>query len=291
MNLLDNWDFTNPVNQRGRTSYSTGSNIANYKYTIDKWQLMNGTLKVNEKSIRFTTSNDIAVSEIYQQLEPILFDSIKGKTVTFSIMINNKLYYQTDSIPLTGSVYTSQSEITGSNNGKFFLDLTYDSTGSSAIYAMFRLFSTARNSYVDIQAVKLEIGSASTLKNDALGVNYAKEFLKCQRYFERSKYQVTYGTALNTSILEHTDTYFYKREKRINECIFTVESDPKQALQVYDVSEGGITPVSNCILAPPTTYNNYCYSPRIESLDNKFVAGRRYLARIGDEAYSISADL
>lgn len=32
-NLLDNSDFTNPVNQRGKTSY-TGS-----VYTIDRWKL------------------------------------------------------------------------------------------------------------------------------------------------------------------------------------------------------------------------------------------------------------
>lgn len=36
-NLLDNSDFTNPVNQRGKTSYSGG------EYAIDRWEMQSGT--------------------------------------------------------------------------------------------------------------------------------------------------------------------------------------------------------------------------------------------------------
>ena len=38
-NLLDNSDFTNPVNQRGKTTYSDGGN----EYTIDRWKTQYGT--------------------------------------------------------------------------------------------------------------------------------------------------------------------------------------------------------------------------------------------------------
>ena len=37
LNLLDNWDFTNPVNQRGAIEYKIDQNIQIKKYTIDRW--------------------------------------------------------------------------------------------------------------------------------------------------------------------------------------------------------------------------------------------------------------
>ena len=52
-NLLDNSDFTNPVNQRGQSSYSgTG-------YAIDRWRTWNSSdgLKVNDGYITITGSN------------------------------------------------------------------------------------------------------------------------------------------------------------------------------------------------------------------------------------------
>ena len=38
-NLLDNSDFTNPVNQRGKTSYTSGN-----EYTIDRWRITYDTI-------------------------------------------------------------------------------------------------------------------------------------------------------------------------------------------------------------------------------------------------------
>lgn len=41
-NLLDNWDFRNPINQRGLTNYTADAN----RYSIDRWKLTSGTLVV-----------------------------------------------------------------------------------------------------------------------------------------------------------------------------------------------------------------------------------------------------
>lgn len=45
-NLLDNWYFKNPVNQRGQSSYSTTG-----KYTIDRWKLTSGSVTVGSSGI------------------------------------------------------------------------------------------------------------------------------------------------------------------------------------------------------------------------------------------------
>lgn len=71
-NLLDNWYFGNPVNQRGQSSYSnTGS------YTIDRWKLTSGSVEVVSGGI---TLNGTLVQ--------ILEASI-GQTVTTSALLSD----------------------------------------------------------------------------------------------------------------------------------------------------------------------------------------------------------
>ena len=60
-NLLDNSDFRNPVNQRGKSSYSTAGN----EYTIDRWKTQYGTgLTIENGYI-----NIIGQWQIYQVLK------------------------------------------------------------------------------------------------------------------------------------------------------------------------------------------------------------------------------
>ena len=84
-NLLDNSDFTNPVNQRGATSYSgTG-----YKgYTIDRWRLhfanSTGQLDVTPSGIKFTLQDNNAYFDEMLDLDT-------SKTYTFAAMVNGEL--------------------------------------------------------------------------------------------------------------------------------------------------------------------------------------------------------
>ena len=48
-NLLDNSDFRNPVNQRGKTNYTGGG------YTIDRWMMSDGSMTVNDGYITVIT--------------------------------------------------------------------------------------------------------------------------------------------------------------------------------------------------------------------------------------------
>ena len=72
-NLLDNWYFGNPVNQRGGTSWTNPSNM---QYAIDRWQ-------ITPSSVVALADDGITVTaEIQQGLEKTRMEF--GSTSTFS---------------------------------------------------------------------------------------------------------------------------------------------------------------------------------------------------------------
>ena len=83
-NLLDNSDFTNPVNQRGATEATMG------KYFIDRWKVeafSSGpsiTINSNGLTLLPTTSS---TAGIYQNLPD--YENRKGKVHTFAICVDN----------------------------------------------------------------------------------------------------------------------------------------------------------------------------------------------------------
>jgi len=78
-NLLDNWYFVDPINQRGKTEYTMRG------YTIDRWQLMGTvskmTLEKDDVKIENTTDE---IGWFATREEPIRFGELVGKTVTVS---------------------------------------------------------------------------------------------------------------------------------------------------------------------------------------------------------------
>ena len=80
-NLLDNSDFTNPVNQRGATSY-TGAG-----YTIDRWKagVSDCSMYVNAgQSVAFNTKTE-GVNAYWRQYLPHSLSQLGGKTFTLAI--------------------------------------------------------------------------------------------------------------------------------------------------------------------------------------------------------------
>ena len=75
-NLLDNWYFGNPVNQRGQTSYTVAG------YGIDRWKTTNTVLTILDNSIKLTSASD------YQNFVQIIDNAkrLAGKTVTISFL-------------------------------------------------------------------------------------------------------------------------------------------------------------------------------------------------------------
>lgn len=170
-NLLDNWYFPDPINQRGKTEYS--KNI----YTIDRW---NNNASQNSA---FSLINGIHVKsklDIFQYIEM----DLKGRTVTLSVLTNLGFAHGTCTLeaetPETNQFYTVSS-----GNGVFGI-LGVLKSGRYQV-------SLIASSEVTVKAVKLELGPQPTLANqDASGnwvlndppPNKGLELLKCQRYYQ-----------------------------------------------------------------------------------------------------------
>jgi len=181
-NLLDNWYFADPVNQRGQTTY-TG-----LIYTIDRWtNLVPGTTFTVADGFCTVTGSDDGV--IAQRLE-MPFKVIAGKTFTASLLDRaGELHVVTGTVPAakpTTNIVIATKDFTG----KFFR-FRYD--GSNAAKGLYVAIGAGVNNSWDIIAAKLELGPVQTLAHqDADGnwvlndppPNQALELAKCQRYYE-----------------------------------------------------------------------------------------------------------
>ena len=166
-NLLDNWYFGNPVNQRGQTSYSVNG------YTIDRWYTAHnksyGTLIVDQTAGCVTISHDDdgGFVDFIQNLE-----NPATEIVTLSVlMLSGNLYSATGTL---GSILLNTDEIfiRSDEPNKVILRCK---TGKT----------------ISMIAAKLELGSQQTLAHQENGVwqlnetpDYGEQLAMCQRYFQ-----------------------------------------------------------------------------------------------------------
>ena len=171
-NLLDNWYFGNPVNQRGQTSY-TGAG-----YGIDRWRIgSEGTLTIEDGYITFASS-DATLRNLEQVLE-----TLEVGKYTISLLAENAA--GTNLIVGVGSEFRSVSI---STNEKQVVSRTFDVTTktSGTVYIQ------TGNGQIKLYAAKLELGSQQTLAHqDANGnwvlneiPDYGEQLRRCQRYFQ-----------------------------------------------------------------------------------------------------------
>ena len=276
-NLLDNWYFVDPINQRGRTEYT----VAGAVYTIDRWLLSQAGAKVLS-----VVENGISIEPggvLVQKLEPGRIQD--GTQITMSVMINHIVF----------SAGMRWDSSTGYTN----LTTQYG----------FRLACDPSNRYVQIynesgsgddviNAVKLELGPVQTLAcQDSSGnwvlndppPNKALELAKCQRYFERSAWNATLAVAINNSELRFCGSYYFKAVKRVAPAI-TVEAAHKgQQIEPFDTVD--CVYITGLQAIEPIAYNQYMFSPRVSDPQSKLVPGRVYQVIIPDNLYNISADL
>ena len=190
-NLLDNWYFADPINQRKNTKYGKG-------YTIDRWKIsaisnIGLSVQLTSDGILFEKTEADVYGSFNQPLENPGW--MTGQTVTFSMLAKGNtdpymlIYFNgessgigTTSMPLTDewNLYTITKTITRNDITSAQISIGYqkaDPVGSTII-----------------QAAKLEVGPVQTLAhqdkdgnwvlNDPLP-NRALELAKCQRYFVR----------------------------------------------------------------------------------------------------------
>ena len=175
-NLLDNWYFGNPVNQRGQTTYTTSSD----EYTIDRWAKSAGTLNIEDGYISASLTN---WGSIVQIIEHNLFKALAGKTLTFSVLHKNGQLKKTTFTP--DSNYTS-TDIWKGFGGEYGTMIYRWSNGHPNL-----TYANSQNG--ELVAIKLELGDNQTLAHqDADGnwvlneiPDYGEQLRKCQRYFQR----------------------------------------------------------------------------------------------------------
>lgn len=160
-NLLDNPWFTYPINQRGFTSGNTVG------YTVDRWK--NTTSGAN---VALTTGYNGYISipancVFAQYFESTKYASLVGRTVTLSAMLSDGTVTSgTVTVPVSGSQYASGASVRMAMDGTNNRFIIYPASA------------------VQIRAVKLELGSYSTLAND-VPPDYGEELRKCQYFFRR----------------------------------------------------------------------------------------------------------
>lgn len=221
-NLLTNWDFSNPVNQRDELNLTIPA--GSHRYILDRWILWNNSR--NNKIISGYLANNTVHGTclncqfadgycILEQVLPVVPGSIKG-VLTFSVIFvgisyasltrdMRDIYLEViylDKNAATIAInqsYCSDIEAMSFLNGnknaclvKCTLDVParYDENleNTDPIHTLrCRIVSTenAALTSVRIKAAKLEKGEVSTLMLDPFGLSYEKELEKCQRYYYR----------------------------------------------------------------------------------------------------------
>lgn len=163
-NILDNWYFADPINQRGQTSYTAG-------YGIDRWY-STGTMSINVSGLTVT-----------QMLKQLIEggESFNNKSLTMSILfasgelgtVAGVMNMNSDSWDAAKHIDSGWIGLRLQTNG--LIDFRYTCEQPTTVIA-----------------AKLELGSQQTLAHKEGDTwvpndpppNKATELAKCQRYFQ-----------------------------------------------------------------------------------------------------------
>lgn len=171
-NLLDNWYFGNPVNQRGQTEYT-----GNATYSIDRWWTQyDTTLSIVDGGIKIGGRWDVQ-----QYFE----NTLPNATYTLSLLYKDR----TGSDPLRlliGNRTDGDIAQTESKNASGILSVTFSTATSNKVN--FGFAGSTDNSAIII-AIKLELGDTQTLahkENEKWVLNeipdFGEQLRRCQRY-------------------------------------------------------------------------------------------------------------
>lgn len=160
-NLVDNGWFT--VNQRGFTSGNFANNYPADRWTTSYSDISDGTISNDGNGLITITGASTGSSTLYQ----VITSPKLGKTYTLSALIDGEIYKG------TATLNSTSDQIMIAVSDKATLSL-YFSGGKW--YAQVAINS---GKTLVLRAVKLEVGSISTLAND-VAPDYALELAKCQ---------------------------------------------------------------------------------------------------------------
>ena len=167
-NLLDNTNFKNMVNQRGKSSYSL-----DWKYSIDRWVLL-GTYSVSNHTLTFDAGNQTsrfgldAISYMRQGIE-----KLDAGTYTISAGIGDTVYSHSF---VVGSTVASQAW----NMGPFYFVYEKFSGVNTQWFGFGVVPGTSSPGSVALDWIKLEVGTVATPYTPKA---YGEELDECSRYF------------------------------------------------------------------------------------------------------------
>lgn len=181
-NLLDNWYFGNPVNQRGKTTYSGAG------YGIDRWEA-NSAITPNVTTIKdgyIELSQDALIAQILE--EPY---SLCEKQVTASVLLTAGLYTVTATVPskeelsaATANKNIGRADFVVNKKSLGYIEMTHTQEHKTEL--RIRVY---KEYTVDAIAAKLELGDVQTLAHLYGGAwvlnqlpDYGAELARCQRY-------------------------------------------------------------------------------------------------------------
>ncbi|MCH5195948.1 MAG: hypothetical protein J1F28_04505 [Oscillospiraceae bacterium] len=182
-NLLDNWYFADPINQRGNESYTVDRATAYNEYTIDRWTLGNkGKIDLSNGGIILQKTTDDHTCNFSQQVESI--KTFAGKQITFSVLLKGNVALAVTVNGAAASNLYNNSEIGICKFNYKFPDII------TSNYISFTVQARDMNP-ITIVAAKLELGDRQTLARQEGGKwvlndpppNKALELAKCQMYY------------------------------------------------------------------------------------------------------------
>lgn len=155
-NLLCNWEFSNPVNTRGQSTYSAAGTI----WTIDGWNSFQGSTEILTGGLLFNRYSATYGYAVFQQRPNVNFvTAMLDKTFTLSALVESA----TDGLIFGFTTFTITSA-TGDQHDPLNVDdkFFYYYRDSNTIMT-FNIFTDQLESTTKVVAVKVEAGSAQTL--------------------------------------------------------------------------------------------------------------------------------
>lgn len=176
-NLLDNWFFGRPVNQRG----DTDGDKTDWKYFIDRWLGFGHSLKYTDNGITVNVKSGSSYSSIMQRYSKSLMNLV-GKTVTLSCIVDGELHSATATVPSTAGTFLTVPF----TSGRFEM---WNASDNGDVNGVQFYFDTSSRT---ILAAKLELGDQQTLAHKENGAwvlneipDYGEQLRRCLYYAEK----------------------------------------------------------------------------------------------------------
>ena len=180
-NVLRNWDFLHPVNQRGASSWNAG------KYGIDCWKSNGGASEI--------TADGLVMANLAQSLQFIPTGRlVKGEKYTLSIKLaadvahvesgwsrRTQILFKGFANGWASSLIATLYPLSAGVNS-----VTFTVSGTDYAYAYGVIIDAGKNYLTEpmtVEAIKLEKGEASTLAYDG-PADVSAELLRCQTSFQ-----------------------------------------------------------------------------------------------------------